>query len=90
MIDVANPQQNAPIYRLVVQASTLKAKQYAWVIVDDINHGIPVRISSDTFRSMEDAYTAGKPMLEYLQQKARREHPSLNWARLRLPTPSSS
>jgi len=68
------------IYRLVVTVSRLKAKQFVWVIVDDTNHGAPVKTSSTTFRSMEDAYNAGKGALEYWQRKTRRTHPPVDLA----------
>jgi hypothetical protein len=64
------PLPDAPIYRLVVTASQLKAKQFVWVIVDDTHGGRPVQTSKVTFRSMEDAYNAGKGALEYWRQGA--------------------
>jgi hypothetical protein len=70
----------ASIYRLVVTASQLKAKQFVWVIVDDTNRGIPVQTSKATFRSMEDAYNAGRGALEYWQRKTRRAHPPVDLA----------
>jgi hypothetical protein len=72
MLSEPEVQPNAPIYRLVVTASQLKAKQFVWVIVDDTNRGIPVQTSKTTFRSLEDAYNAGSGALEYWQQKTRR------------------
>jgi hypothetical protein len=39
-------QPYTPIYRLVVTASQLKARQFVWVIVDDTNRGIPVQTSN--------------------------------------------
>ena len=72
------PLPTAPIYRLVVTASQLKAKQFVWVIVDDNNHGRPVQTSKQTFRSLDDAYNAGKGSLDYWQQKTRRTHPSVD------------
>ena len=40
------PLPSPPLYRLVVTASQLKAKQFIWVIVDDTNRGIPVQTSN--------------------------------------------
>jgi hypothetical protein len=68
-------QPYIPIYRLVVTASQLKAKQFVWVIMDDTYRGIPVQTSQQTFRSMDDAYNAGKDALDYWRWKARRVHP---------------
>ena len=73
-------QPITPIYRLVVTASPLKAKQFIWVIVDDSDRGTPVQTSKQTFRSMEDAYNAGKGALEYWRDKTRRTHPSVDLA----------
>ena len=73
-------QPYTPIYRLVVTASQLKAKQFVWVIVDDSDRGTPVQTSKQTFRSMEDAYSAGKGALEYWRDKTRRTHPSVDLA----------
>jgi hypothetical protein len=64
----------------VVTASQLKAKQFVWVIVDDTNRGIPVQTSKATFRSMEDAYNAGKGALEYWRDKTRRTNPAVDLA----------
>jgi hypothetical protein len=64
------PLPTAPIYRLVVTASQLKAKQFVWVIVDDDNRGKTVQTSKATFRSLEDAYNAGRGALEYWKDKA--------------------
>ena len=75
----------ARIYRLVVAASQLKAKQFVWVIVDDTHCGAPVQTSEQAFRSMEDAYNAGRGALEYWQRKARRTHPPVDLAQ---PTPA--
>ena len=73
-------QPITPTYRLVVSASHLTAKQFVWVIVDDNNRGTPVQTSKRTFRSMVDAYNAGKGALEYWRDKTRRTHPSVNLA----------
>jgi hypothetical protein len=73
-------QPTTPIYRLVVTASQLKAKQFVWVIVDDSHRATPVQTSKATFRSLEDAYTAGKGALEYWQRKTRRTHPPVDLA----------
>jgi hypothetical protein len=73
-------QPLAPIYRLVVTASQLKAKQFVWVIVDDTNGGRPVQTSKETFRSLEDAYNAGKGAQEYWQRKTRRANPAVDLA----------
>jgi hypothetical protein len=73
-------QPTTPIYRLVVTASQLKAKQFIWVIVDDSHRGIPVQTSKATFRSLEDAYNAGRGALEYWQRKTRRTHPPVDLA----------
>ena len=75
------------IYRLVVTASRLKAKQFVWVIVDDTHHGAPVQTSDATFRSMEDAYNAGRGALEYWRSKMRRTNPPVDLAQ---PQPSKS
>jgi hypothetical protein len=74
------PLPDAPIYRLVVTASQLKAKQFVWVIVDDAHRGRPVQTSKVTFRSMEDAYNAGRGALEYWQRKTRRIVPLVDLA----------
>ena len=73
-------QPITPTYRLVVSASHLKAKQFVWVIVDDNSRGAPIQASKRTFRSMEDAYNAGKGALEYWRDKTRRTHPSVDLA----------
>ena len=73
-------QPTTPIYRLVVTASPLKAKQFVWAIVDDSTRGRPVQNSNETFRSLEDAYNAGKGALEYWQRKTRRTHPAVDLA----------
>jgi hypothetical protein len=69
-----------PAYRLVVTASQLKAKQFVWVIVNDSFRGAPAQTSKRTFRSMEDAYNAGRDALAYWQQKARRTNPAVDLA----------
>jgi NADPH:quinone reductase-like Zn-dependent oxidoreductase len=56
------------------------ATMIVWVIVDDTNRGIPVQTSKATFRSMEDAYKAGRGALEYWQRKTRRTHPPVDLA----------
>jgi len=68
------------IFRLVVTASRLKAKQFVWEIVDDTHRGALVQTSNATFRSMEDAYNAGRGALEYWQRKTRRSHPPVDLA----------
>jgi hypothetical protein len=73
-------QPTTPIYRLVVTASPLKAKQFVWAIVDDTHRSTPIQTSRQTFRSMEDAYNAGKGALEYWQRKTRRTHPPVDLA----------
>ena len=73
-------QPITPTYRLVVSASHLKTKQFVWVIVDDNNRGTAVQASKRTFRSLEDAYNAGKGALEYWRDKTRRTHPSVDLA----------
>jgi hypothetical protein len=83
--DIDHPA--APIYRLVVTASQLKAKQFVWVIVDDTNRSAPVQTSKTTFRSMEDAYNAGRGALEYWRSKMRRTNPPVDLAQ---PQPSKS
>jgi hypothetical protein len=65
------PLPTAPIYRLVVTAAQLNAKQFVWMIVDDDNRGKTVQTSKATFRSLEDAYNAGRGALEYWLRKAR-------------------
>jgi hypothetical protein len=72
--------QTTPIYRLVVTASQLKAKQFVWMIVDDTNRSTPIQTSRQTFRSMEDAYNAGRGALEYWQRRTRRTHPPVDLA----------
>jgi hypothetical protein len=74
------PLPTAPIYRLVVTASQLKAKQFVWVIVDDTHRSTPVQTSKATFRSLEDAYNAGRGALEYWQRKTRRIVPPVDLA----------
>jgi hypothetical protein len=74
------PLPTAPIYRLVVTASQLKARQFVWVIVDDDKRGKTVQTSKATFRSLEDAYNAGKGALEYWQRKTRRVVPPVDLA----------
>ena len=73
-------QPLVPTYRLVATASHLKTKQFVWVIVDDNNQGRPVQTSKETFRSLEDAYNAGKGALEFWQRKTRRTHPPVDLA----------
>ena len=73
-------QPITPIYRLLVTAPPLKAKQFVWVIVDDNHRSTPVQTSKQTFRSSEDAYNAGKGALEYWRDKTRRTHPSVDLA----------
>jgi hypothetical protein len=76
----AEAQQVAtPNYRLVVNA-TQKAKQFVWVIVDDNHRGLTVQTSKRTFRSMDDAYNAGKGALEYWRTKMRRITPAVDLA----------
>jgi hypothetical protein len=74
------PLPDAPLYRLLVTASQLKAKQFVWVIVDDTHRSIPVQTSKATFRSLEDAYNAGRGALEYWQRKTRRIVPLVDLA----------
>ena len=50
------------------------------MIMDDNNRGAPVQASKRTFRSLEDAYNAGKGALEYWRDKTRRTHPSVDLA----------
>jgi hypothetical protein len=69
-----------PHYRLVVTASQTKSRQVVWVIVDDSNRGIPVQTSKQAFRSMEDAYEAGRGALGYWRDKMRRATPSVDLA----------
>ena len=83
------PLPSAPIYRLVVTASPLKAKQFVWMIVDDNNRGAAVQTSKAAFRSMEDAYHAGRGALEYWQRKTRRTHPPVDLAQPPKPKPSA-
>jgi hypothetical protein len=73
-------QPYTPIYRLVVTASQLKAKQFIWVIVDESYRSTPVHTSKATFRSMEEAYNAGRGALEYWQRKTRRIVPQVDLA----------
>jgi hypothetical protein len=75
------PEPITPIFRLVVTASQLKAKQFVWVIVDDTTQRrTPVQTSKATFRSLEDAYNAGRGALEYWQRKTRRIVPPVDLA----------
>jgi hypothetical protein len=74
------PEPITPIFRLVVTASQFKAKQFVWVIVDDTHRCTPVQTSKATFRSLEDAYNAGRGALEYWQRKTRRTHPPVDLA----------
>jgi hypothetical protein len=76
-------QPYAPVYRLVVTASQLKARQFVWVIVNDSYRSTPVQTSKATFRSLEDAYNAGRGALEYWQRKIRRTHPPVDLAQPR-------
>jgi hypothetical protein len=69
-----------PLYRLVVSASGNRARQFIWQIVDDHNHGKPVHVSTQMFRSMEDAYHAGKGAFEYWRAKMRRATSSTSLA----------
>ena len=80
MTPLPEPHPAAPIYRLVVTASQLKAKQFIWVIVDDSQRGAPVQTSRATYRSLEDAYNAGKGAMEYWHRKTRRTHPAVDLA----------
>jgi hypothetical protein len=73
------PVPITPIYRLVVTASQLKAKQFVWVIVDDTNRGIPVQTSKGTFRSMEDAYNAGTGALGHCATRHAAPTQQLTW-----------
>jgi hypothetical protein len=73
-------QPLAPTYRLVVTASQLKAKQFVWVIMDDTSGGRPVQTSKQTFRSLEDAYNAGRGALEFWRDKTRRTNPAVDLA----------
>jgi hypothetical protein len=70
----------APIYRLVVTASQLKAKQFIWEIRDDNKQGAIVQTSKATFRSLDDAYNAGRGALEYWRAKMRRTYPAVDLA----------
>jgi hypothetical protein len=83
------PEPAIPTYRLVITASQLKAKQFVWVIVNDGHGGKPVQISRARFRSMDDAYNAGKGALEHWQRKTRRTHPPVDLAQppAKPPTP---
>lgn len=76
-----------PNYRLVITASPAKAKQFIWVIVNDESLGAPVEASKQTFRSMEDAYNAGKGALEFWRAKMRRTTPAVDLAQ---PPPSKA
>ena len=70
-----------PLYRLVVSASQHRSRQFIWQIVDEHNQGKPVQESKQTFRSMEDAYNAGKGALERWREKTRRTPGSVDLAR---------
>ena len=59
---------------------SIRMMQFVWVIVDDNNRGTAVQASKRTFRSLEDAYNAGKGALEYWRDKTRRTHPSVDLA----------
>jgi hypothetical protein len=80
MASYPEAQPMAPIYRLVVTASHLKAKQFVWVIVDDTNSDRPVQTSKATFGSLEDAYNAGRGALEFWRDKTRRTNPAVDLA----------
>jgi hypothetical protein len=80
MPTIPPPQPIPPLYRLVVTASQLKAKQFVWVIVNDANRGMPVETSKVTFRSLELAYNAGKGALEYWRAKTQRVVPAVDLA----------
>ena len=71
-------QVATPIYRLVVTASQIRARQFIWVIMDDSGRGAPVQASKQTFRSMADAYDAGRGALEYWHAKMRRAYPAVD------------
>jgi len=62
----------AQTYRLVVRASPSAKKQFVWEILDDSNRSLRVQASRQAFRSLEDAYNAGKGALEYWRNRAMR------------------
>jgi hypothetical protein len=70
----------ASIYRLVVTTSQFKPRQFVWMIVDDAHRNTPVQTSEATFRSMEDAYNAGKGALEHWRDKTRSTNPEVDLA----------
>ena len=74
------PPPTPPSYRLVVTASQVRAKQFIWVIVDDNNRAVRVQTSKQTFRTMEDAYNAGKGALDYWHAKMGRTTPAVDLA----------
>ena len=57
-----------------------RARKLFWVIVDDTNRGTPVQTSKQTFRSLEDAYNAGRGALEFWRDKTRRTNPAVDLA----------
>ena len=62
----------AETYHLVVQASDSTKTQFVWEIWVKTKRK-RVQASSDTFRSLEDAYKAGQDALEYWRGKVVRE-----------------
>ena len=62
----------AQTYRLVVRASRSAKKQFVWEILDDSNESLCVQAAKQAFRSLEEAYNAGKGALEYWRDKAMR------------------
>ena len=60
----------AQTYRLVVRASRSAKKQFVWEILDDSNESLCVQAAKQAFRSLEDAYNAGKGALDSWRDKA--------------------
>ena len=60
----------AQTYLLVVRASRSAKKQFVWEILDDSNGSHCVQASQQAFRSLADAYNAGKGALAYWHDKA--------------------
>src|SRR5262249_27452443 len=53
-----------PRLRLVVRASSDRRKQYVWEIHDNHETVARVEISQQAYRTMEEAYAAGKAVME--------------------------
>ena len=56
-------------FRMVVRASSDRRKQFVWEIHDHQDLGASIETSQQAYRTMEEAYTAGKAVLETLKHK---------------------